>query len=72
MTLPEFHDNWRYLLQKSWAIKWAVLAGVCSGAEIFLPLFVDSMPRLYFAVLALMASVGGIVARLLAQPKDGL
>jgi hypothetical protein len=49
-----------------------VLAGVCSGAEIFLPLFVDSMPRLYFAVLALMASVGGIVARLLAQPKDGL
>ena len=69
MTL---HENWRYLLRKSWAVRWAVLAGLLSGAEVILPLFVDSMPRLYFAGLSMMATVGSIWARLLAQPKDGL
>lgn len=68
----KFHDNWQELLRKSWAIKWAALAGVLSGAEVVLPLFVDAMPRYLFASLSLVATAGGIWARLLAQPKDGL
>ena len=69
MTL---HENWQMLLPKSWAIKWAVLAGLLSGAEIVLPLFIDTMPRNLFAVCSMVAAAGGIWARLLAQPKDNL
>lgn len=68
----ELKSNWRLLLKKSWAIKWAVLAGLLSGAEIVLPLFIDAMPRNLFAVFSMIAAAGGIWARLLAQPKDGL
>lgn len=69
MTL---HDNWQHLLRKSWAIKWAVLAGLMSGAEVILPLFVDSLPRNIFAVLSLVSTMGAVWARILIQPKDGL
>lgn len=69
MTL---HDNWRYLLRKSWAVRWMALAGVCSAAEMLLPLYLDSMPRLWFAGASALATMLGIYARILAQPKDGL
>ncbi len=69
MTL---HDNWTFLLRKSWAVRWAIIAGVLSGAEVILPLFVDSMPRAVFAILSLCATGGAVIARLLVQPKDGL
>lgn len=69
MTL---HDNWQHLLRKSWAIKWAVLAGLMSGAEVILPLFVDSLPRNIFAILSLVSTMGAVWARILIQPKDGL
>jgi len=69
MTL---HDNWTFLLRKSWSVRWAIIAGVLSGAEVILPMFVDSMPRAVFAVLSLCATGGAVIARLLVQPKDGL
>jgi len=69
MTL---HENWRYLLRKSWAVRWIALAGLLSGLEVMLPLFIDSMPRHVFAVLSMLATGGALVARLMVQPKDGL
>ena len=69
MTLKE---NWQQILRKSWAVRWAVVAGLLSGAEVILPLFVDSMPRLWFAGASMLATMGSIWARILAQPKDGL
>lgn len=69
MTL---HDNWRYLLRKSWAVRWIALAGLLSGVEVVLPLFSDAMPRNVFAVLSLVATISAVVARLMVQPKDGL
>ena len=66
------HADWRHLLRKSWAIRWAVLAGLLSGAEVLLPLFVNEMPRAWFATASVAATVGAIWARLLVQPKDGL
>jgi len=68
----KLHDDWRFLLKKSWAVRWAVLAGLLSGAEVILPLFVDSMPRMIFAGLSMFATMGAIWARILVQPKDGL
>ena len=69
MTL---HDNWRYLLRKSWAVRWIALAGLLSGVEVVLPLFSDAMPRNVFALLSLVATISAVVARLMVQPKDGL
>jgi len=69
MTL---HDNWAFLLRKSWSVRWVILAGLLSGAEVILPMFVDSMPRAVFAILSLCATGGAVIARLLVQPKDGL
>ena len=68
----KLHDDWRYLLRKSWAVRWAIVAGLLSGAEVILPLFVDAMPRMIFAGLSMFATMGAIWSRLLVQPKDGL
>lgn len=64
--------QWRLVIRKSWSVRWIALAGLLSGAEIVLPLFVDAIPRAWFAVLAMCATAGAIWARVLAQPKDGL
>jgi hypothetical protein len=69
---PRLHSNWRHLLRKSWAVRWAVVAGLLSGAEVILPLFVDALPRNVFAVLSVVATLGAVIARVLVQPKDGL
>jgi len=66
------HDNWQYLLRKSWAVRWAIAAGLLSGCEVILPLFVDALPRNVFASLSMVAAMGGVWARLLVQPKDGI
>lgn len=68
----KFHADWRYLLRRSWAVRWAVLSGLLSGCEVILPLFVDAMPRGRFAVLSMLAAVGSAIARVMVQPRDGL
>jgi len=66
------HDNWQHLLRKSWSVRWAVVAGLLSGCEVILPLFVDTLPRNVFASLSMVTAMGGVWARLLVQPRDGL
>lgn len=63
--LPE----WRWLLRRAWSIRLVVLAGLLSGCEVVLPLFVDTLPRNLFAVLSMLAAIGAGVARVMAQPK---
>ena len=60
--------NWKHILKHAWSIRLILLAGVLSGVEVILPLFVDAVPRGVFAVLSLVVSGGGVVARLVAQP----
>ena len=64
--------QWRLVLRKSWSVRWIALAGLLSGAEVALPLFVDVIPRAWFSVLAVLAAGGAIWARVLVQPKDKL
>jgi len=68
----KLHANWKHIARKSWSVRWIALAGLLSGAEVVLPLFVDSMPRHVFAVLSMVATCGAIWARVLVQPKDDL
>lgn len=64
--------NWRAVFRKAWSIRLGVIAGVFSGLEVVLPMFVDAMPRSVFATLAMLTAVGAVVARLMAQPKADL
>lgn len=60
------HD-WGIILKKAWSIRLMLLSGVFSGLEVILPLFVDSMPRGLFAILAMIVSVAAMVFRVLHQ-----
>lgn len=61
--------DWRRVARKAWSIRLVVLAGLLSGCEVVLPLFVDSLPRNIFAGLSLLAAIGSAVARVVDQPK---
>lgn len=60
-------DDWKSIAKKAWSFRLMLLAAVLSGAEVVLPLFMDSIPRGLFAVLSFVAVGGGMVARLVAQ-----
>ena len=68
----KLHADWSHIAKRSWAVRWAIMAGLLSAAEVVLPMFVDAMPRKVFALLSIVATAGAIWARLLVQPKDGL
>ena len=46
-----------------------ILSGIFAGADVILPLFVDSIPRNVFAILATLSAIGGAVARIVDQPE---
>ncbi len=60
-------DGWEGILRKAWSIRLMLLAGLLSGAEVILPLFVEAIPRNLFAALSMLTIGGAFVARLLAQ-----
>lgn len=61
--------DWRRVLRMAWSVRLAALAGLLSAAEAVLPWFAGDMPLAWFAVLSAVASIGAVVARLLAQPR---
>ncbi len=61
--------DWRRILRRAWSIRFSMLAAVLTAAEVVMPLFGDSLPRGLFVVLALAASIGAALARLVAQPE---
>jgi hypothetical protein len=63
----KLYDNWKDILRRAWSIRLMLLAGLLSGCEVILPLFIDAMPRNVFAILSMMAVSGAFVARLVAQ-----
>ena len=65
----KLYDNWKDILRRAWSIRLMLLAGLLSGCEVILPLFIDAMPRNVFAILSLLAVSGAFVARLVAQKE---
>lgn len=61
--------NWRDVFRKAWSIRLAALAALLSGIEIALPFFSDTFPRLVFAGLSFLATVGAFIARFVAQKE---
>lgn len=59
--------GWRRILKKAWSVRLMLLAGLLSGCEAVLPLFVDALPRGVFAGLTLAVIPLAMVARVVAQ-----
>lgn len=64
-----FIPDWKKVLRRAWSIRLMLLAGLLSGCEVVLPLFVDAIPRNLFAVLSMLTVMGAMVARLVAQRR---
>ncbi len=62
-------SNWSDVLLRAWSIRWIVIAGLLSGAEVCLPLIDElvEIPRGLFAVLSLISTMGAFWSRIVAQ-----
>ena len=61
--------QWRQIMRKAWSMRLMLLAGLLTGCETVLPLFVDSIPRGVFAGLTLVVIPMAMFARIAVQ-KD--
>ena len=64
---PEVGTTWRDVLRKAWSVRLSALAAVFMAAEIALPMLSTRVPPYLFVLLALVASIGSIWARVLVQ-----
>jgi len=63
----KLYDNWKEILRKAWSIRFLVIAGLLSGAEVILPLFHEDIPKNIFAILSMVFVTAAFIARLVAQ-----
>ena len=61
--------DWKEIIKYAWSMRFIAMAGAYSAMEAVLPQFVDTMPRGVFAGLSLLATIGGAIARVVAQPQ---
>ena len=62
-------DDFGRVFMRLWSVRLAIVAGVLSGIEVILPLFIDAIPRGTFAIASFVVTVTSIVARAIAQPS---
>jgi hypothetical protein len=64
-------SNWREVLRYAWSLRLIVLAGLLSGIELAIAVFIDNppIPRGLFALLIVIVSVAAAIARFVAQRK---
>lgn len=60
-------DDWRVILRKAWSIRLMLLAGLLSGIEAIVPLFISTFPRGIFAAFAGTVTIAAMWARVVAQ-----
>lgn len=61
-------DDAKTVLLKAWSVRLALLGAVFSAAEVALPFFAPFVPAHTMAILAVIASAGAAIARVVAQP----
>lgn len=65
----ELVQDAKNILLKAWSVRLALLAAMFSAAEVALPFFAPFVPPHTMAILAVVASSGAAIARVIAQPK---
>lgn len=64
-------DDWDQILKKAWSVKFSIAAVLFGAAETIVSLVQPvGIPTGVFASIGMLASVGAIVARALAQKED--
>lgn len=64
-------ENWQEILKKAWSVKFNVAALIFGCAEALVALLKpEGVPTGILASISLLASVGALVARTLAQGED--
>lgn len=53
---------------QAWSVRLSVLAALFGAAEVALPFFAPFLPPRTMAILAVAASAGAAIARIVAQP----
>jgi hypothetical protein len=61
--------QWLLILKRAWSIRFIILAGLLTAAEVLLPIFQQDLPRHVFAILSLFAIAGAFISRVVIQ-KD--
>ncbi len=69
MTIALIADA-KTVLLRAWSVRLALLGAVFSAAEVALPFFAPLVPPHTMAILAVVASGGAAIARIIAQPKS--
>lgn len=64
------HPEWKKILRKAWSIRLAALAGLLTGCETILPMFVDVLPRGLFSGLSIFVVMGAMIARVVVQDHE--
>lgn len=62
--------DWRWVLRRSWSVRFIALAAALSGFETLLPLLSDRISHGPFAILSFVATSAAFVARIVAQQRD--
>lgn len=67
MTL---HEEWRWIVRKTWSFRLILLAAVLSGLEVVMPLVQSAIPAKVFGIASFFVTAGALVARVVAQQKE--
>lgn len=60
------HDA-EFVLKRAWSIRFAIVAGLFSAAEVIVPLYESAMPRGLFASLSGLTTAAALISRFIAQ-----
>ena len=67
-----FHEDWKDIFKKSWAIRMALFWGAVSGLIAVWSAFESELPVWAYATIGIVANASITVARLLKQPGTDL
>lgn len=64
--------DWRWLVIKSWSLRFAILAACLSGLEVIFTVFTNNppIPQGVFAALSSVVTVAAFIARFVAQREE--
>lgn len=65
----KLYDNWKTIVRKSWALRFMAIAVIGETAQVVLPLYVEDIPRAYYALFTLLAIAAGMLSRLIHQDE---
>ncbi len=63
-------DDWKWVVKKTWSIRFTVLASICGGINMLLQLFANQNSSTAFLIAAFVFSVATGISRVFSQDRD--